>query len=134
MTVRNDDKQDMIIDAYIRNQVSKISHMQHIEPSADFSSRVLQMATDCEKRHQRTMIMATAVIALIPCVLQQTWMLFRNDSFSLSSIPMGNIISAIYNAMITPQAFFTLFGTGIIVTALITWKRSSRHQTQPAKS
>lgn len=109
------DQNDIDIDNFIKEKInSRRFGDLTIEPSPDFAERTIGKICRIEKR-RCTFIRhgSITLAALAPLVLKQSWLFIRNDYFSLSSFPLGNLVVPTYRFVISFSGSLLLIAVGI---------------------
>ena len=109
------DQSDIDIDNFIKEKISSRRFGDlTIEPSPDFAERTIGKIYRIEKR-RRTFIQhgSITLAALTPLALKHSWLFVRNDYFSLSNFPLGNLAVPTYRFVISFSGSLLLFAVGI---------------------
>ncbi len=114
--MKHNDKQ---IDDLIRLRVQGLSRPKYtIEPSADFTRRVMAKVGLINRRQRWTAYLLTVVLSMVPLAMRETWLLVRGDYFSASSLPLGRLIVGVYNFFLSPAALYILLALGVLAFLL----------------
>ncbi|MBI2669758.1 MAG: hypothetical protein HYX20_01245 [Candidatus Yanofskybacteria bacterium] len=111
-------KQETELDNLIKSKVAGLKPRYFIEPSVDFTRRVMNGIKVLE-RHRRWMgYFAAVVLSMTPLAVREIWMFVRGDYFSASSLPLGNLIIGVYKFFLSPAALYILLALGILAFLL----------------
>lgn len=100
----------MKVDAIIQQRIRDLPRQYNmIEPSGNFTARVMRSVSALESRN-RTQMAATM---LVPFILNVAWLMVRHDYFSVSSLPLAQYIIPLYITLISPIVTYILLAAGI---------------------
>ena len=71
-----------------------------------------------ERRRRWMGYLLAVVLSLVPLAVREIWILIRGDYFSVSSLPMGQLIVGAYNFFLSPAALYILLALGILAFLL----------------
>ena len=107
------------LDDFIRSRIQNLNRIKYkIEPSADFTHRVMSNIKILERRRRWMGYLAAIVLSMIPLAAREVWMLIRGDYFSASSLPLGGLIIGAYKFFLSPATLYILLALGILAFLL----------------
>ena len=110
---------DEQLDNFIRSRLAMPGMARHhIQPSVDFTSKVMRQVGLIERRRRWMGYLLAVVLSLVPLAVREIWILIRGDYFSVSSLPMGQLIAGAYNFFLSPAALYILLALGILAFLL----------------
>lgn len=107
----NSDEQ---IDNFIRSKLVRPDVRHYIQPSADFTSKVMRQVGLLERRRRWSAYLAAVLLSLAPLAVREVWMFVRGDYFSASSLPMGQLVVGAYHFFMSPAALYILLALGVL--------------------
>ena len=111
------------IDELIRSKIRGLnSAKSFIEPSANFSSRVMAKISLVERRRRWMGYFFLVFVSMAPLMLREAWFVIRGNYFSVSNWPMGHLIVGAYHFLISPAALYLLLALGLSASLLHTLK------------
>ena len=112
-------KSEEQLDNFIRSKIQNLNQMDYqIEPSADFTHRVMSNVKILERRRRWTGYLIAVVLSMVPLAVREAWMFIRGDYFSVGSLPMGQLIVGAYQFFLSPAALYILLSLGILAFLL----------------
>lgn len=112
-------KKEEQLDELIRSKLRSFHKPKfYIEPSADFTHRVMTSIKVLERRKRWMAYLGAIVLSMIPLAGREVWMLVRGDYFSASSLPMGHLIVGAYRFFLSPAALYILLALAILAFLL----------------
>ena len=103
------------IDDFIRSKIQNLSQASYqIEPSADFTKRVMTTVGLINRRKRWTGYLLAVIFSMVPLALREIWLFARGDYFSVSTLPMGRLIVGAYEFFLSPAALYILLALGIL--------------------
>lgn len=106
------------LDNFIRSKLATPPIGYHIQPSADFTAKVMRQIGLIQRRQRWAAYLAAVLLSLVPLAAREIWLLIRGDYFSVSSLPMGQLIVGAYNFFLSPAALYILLALGILAFLL----------------
>lgn len=106
------------LDNLIRSKIVGLRSRYYIEPSADFTHRVMSGIKALERRRRWMGYLVAVVLSMVPLAFREIWMMVRGDYFSASSLPMGRLIIGAYQFFLSPAALYILLALGILAFLL----------------
>ncbi len=109
------EREDIDLDNFIREKIETLQPRGFsVEPTPDFCRRVMRRILSLEKRKCFYVLYGwAAILALGPLALRQLWLWIRNDYFSASNFPLGNLIVPTYHFVISFSGNLLLIAFGI---------------------
>lgn len=108
------------VDEYIRDKMHYFSPQHHsIEPHAEFTGRVMNQILLVERQHRIRMNVLFCVVALGPIALREIWFFIRNDFISVTELPLGHMVSQVYNAFLSPMTTYAFMAGGLLLAVFI---------------
>lgn len=111
-------KYETELDNLIKSKITGLKPRYHIEPSADFTHRVMSGIKVLERRRRWMEYLAAVVLSMIPLAVREIWMIVRGDYFSASSLPLGGLIVGAYKFFLSPAALYILLALGVLAFLL----------------
>ena len=103
------------------------SPLHLVEPSAQFTQRVMNAAVGIEKQRRTRIAVWFALLAIAPYAVRQLWSFIRGDFISVASLPFGHALSEAYLAFMSSTATYVLLAFGILlafyIVGLPSWRR-----------
>lgn len=103
------------LDDLIRSKLHSLNEPKyHIEPSVDFTRRVMLQVGLINRRQRWAGYLLAVVLSLAPLAVREIWMLVRGDYFSASSLPLGQLVVGAYQFFLSPAALYILLALGVL--------------------
>lgn len=102
------------IDNFIRSKLMQPDSQHYVQPSANFTSRIMRQIGIIERRKRWMAYLAASLLSLAPLAIREIWLLIRGDYFSVSTLPMGRLIVGAYNFFLSPAALYILLALGVL--------------------
>ncbi len=109
---------DEQLDDFIRSKLMRPDIKHYIQPSANFTTKIMRQVGILERRKRWMAYLAAVLLSLAPLAVREIWMLIRGDYFSASSLPMGRLIVGAYKFFLSPAALYILLALGILAFLL----------------
>ncbi|MEK7125035.1 MAG: hypothetical protein AAB864_01420 [Patescibacteria group bacterium] len=111
-------KDETVIDNYLRAHFIRDTQLiGGIEPSRDFVPRTLRRIKAYDHRRQIVQDSVVVMLTGLPVFLRQTWLWFRQDYFSVASLPFGHTIKYFYELFLSAMTLYGLAALGLVVLA-----------------
>jgi hypothetical protein len=105
---------DESLDDFIRTKIQGINQSKYqIEPSADFTGRVMARVSLVERHHRWRGYFLAVCLSMAPLMAREVWFDIRGNYFSVSTWPMGHFIVGAYKFFLSPLALYTLLVLGV---------------------
>ncbi|MBI2063384.1 MAG: hypothetical protein HYT65_00110 [Candidatus Yanofskybacteria bacterium] len=111
-------KHETELDNLIKSKVAGLKPRYYIEPSADFTHRVMNSIKVLERRRRWMGYLAAVVLSMTPLAAREIWMMLRGDYFSASNLPLSGLIIGAYKFFLSPAALYILLALGILAFLL----------------
>lgn len=102
------------IDNFIRSRLAAPPIGHHIQPSVDFTARLMRQISLLERRKRWLAYLAAVLLSLTPLAAREVWLLIRGDYFSVGSLPMSQLIVGAYRFFLSPAALYILLALGVL--------------------
>lgn len=103
------------LDDLIRSKLRGLNKPKYqIEPSVNFTSRVMSQIGLINRRQRWMGYFLAVVLSLAPLAVREIWMLVRGDYFSASSLPLGQLVVGAYQFFLSPAALYILLALGVL--------------------
>lgn len=106
------------LDNFIRSKLARLEVVHYIQPSVNFTSKVMRQIGLVERRRRWMGYLAAVLLSLAPLAVREVWLLVRGDYFSVGSLPMGRLIAGAYNFFLSPAALYILLALGVLAFLL----------------
>ena len=100
-----------------RLQYERFRMLHEIEPSRGFVTRTMQRIKNVERRRKILLDLWIVVLSLGPYLVQQSWLLFRRDYFSVKALPFSHLISETYLFVISSSIANFMLIAGVLAAA-----------------
>jgi len=111
-------KHETDLDNLIKSKITAFKPRYYIEPSANFTHRVMSGIKVLERRRRWMGYFAAVVLSMTPLAIREVWMIVRGDYFSASGLPLGGLIIGAYKFFLSPAALYILLALGILAFLL----------------
>lgn len=116
-------KDEIVVDNYLRARFTQDTQLTGgIEPSRDFVQRTIRSIKAYDRRRQAIQDGVVIVLTMSPVILRQAWLWFRQDYFSVSSLPFGQTIIHLYGFFLSAIMLYGLVALGFVLLTSYAFK------------